>query len=734
MAACQSCRRQGYSSQQLEHSRIAEPHRHESNHPDTLITLNQSWPVHSYALAYKNTGFFCIMAPTKPRAFDDAQHAQAAVVQLCRSTNQPLPPYHLTELIGKGSFGRVYKATTNTTTTPGQLVAVKVIDIEQGDSLAPGLADTFADLHAEIRALQALQGGDGGGDAPRSINRVVEALLVGPAVWLVLEYCAGGSVATLMRPSRPHGLHERWIVPILRETAAALSWVHAQGIIHRDIKAANVLVGGEEGDGARVQLCDFGVAATLRSRGDRRTTVVGTAHWMAPELLLLGSGSRSAATASYGSEVDVWAFGALAYELATGRPPNVELGLAGLARLGRQLQMQSPRLEGDDFSEGLRDLVACCLQREPARRPTMAAVQDHGYIAAAATEEVYPTGSLGQLVRAFRIWEAQGGDRRSLFAEGGAAAMQDGAPTAEDVMQQDWDFTTELKVYDPDVLDASDAEALSRAYGAGVDSQETQQPRFSAPRQQRRRRERRLRRHLAVKSPLEKVFDANTLSTYDDYSRRYYARLLPEPVQLALLQNGVAGPQTDRESLIDLDVCVVVDSSRSNSSASNSVDMGTFRPALTTRAWEQEQVPPSLRFGRTKRATQEWKFPVMFSQAAPDGGTHFPSRFEEMHEYSALDTSHGRAESADGLIDLDMSTILPGTVRRRHRREARPSTREPPPIPFAPLPQVILGHPGEEQVKDELYRMTASLTDHLRYASAYLADLPIRRRNVAVSG
>ncbi|KAJ4147679.1 hypothetical protein LMH87_002187 [Akanthomyces muscarius] len=657
------------------------------------------------------------MASTKQRALDDAQHAQAAAVQLCRRTKQPLPPYRLTELIGKGSFGRVYKATT----TDYQLVAVKVINIEHGDSLAPGLADTLADLHAEIRALQALQGGV---NAPRSINRVVEALLVGPAVWLVLEYCAGGSVATLMRPSRPRGLHEKWIVPILRETAAALSWVHAQGIIHRDVKAANVLVG--EG-GGRVQLCDFGVAATLRGRGDRRTTVVGTAHWMAPELL--GSGSRGVA-ASYGSEVDVWAFGALAYELAMGHPPNAALGMVGLARLGRQLQTQSPRLEGEEFSEGIRDLVACCLQREPERRPTMAAVQDHGYIAAAATEEKYPTETLAQLVRAFRIWEAQGGDRRSLFAEGGAAVMQDDDDAAEDAMQEDWNFSTAFEMHEADVLDASDVANLSVAYGIGADSQETQQPR-SASRQQRRRRQ--PRRHMAVKPPLEKVFDSNTLSNYDDYSRQYYTKFLPEPVQRALLQNGVTGPQTDRESLIDLDVCVVDGSSSSSDSVSSSVDMGTVRPAVATRGWKREQVSLSLRLGGTKRATQEWRFPVMFPQPAPEEPDHFPSRLEEIHESSISDISDSRSESADGLIDLDMSTILPSTVRR-HQREERQRTQEPPPLPSAPLPQVIMGQAADEQVKDELHRMTASLADHLRYATAYLADLPIRRIHVAASG
>ena len=236
----------------------------------------------------------------KQRAFEDARKMQASVAADCNKSGKPIPPYRLTELIGKGSFGRVYRATD---LKNKQLVAVKIINVDESDTVNPKLADTYSDLLKEINALQRLSE-----IKAQNINHVIEALPVGHAMWMVTEYCAGGSVATLMKPTAPGGLQEKWIIPILREVTVAIHWVHKEGIIHRDIKCANVLV-TEVGS---VQLCDFGVAGMMESKFDKRSTVIGTPHWMAPELFDVEDGAPETPPNFSSMESDVWSFGVTA--------------------------------------------------------------------------------------------------------------------------------------------------------------------------------------------------------------------------------------------------------------------------------------------------------------------------------------------------------------------------------------------------------------------------------------
>ncbi len=95
-----------------------------------------------------------------------------------------MPAYLLQELIGKGSFGRVYKADDPKTKA---LVAVKIIDIDESDTLNPKLADTYSEFMKEISALKLLS--DRGA---KNINHILDVLPVGQSMWMVTEYCAGG--------------------------------------------------------------------------------------------------------------------------------------------------------------------------------------------------------------------------------------------------------------------------------------------------------------------------------------------------------------------------------------------------------------------------------------------------------------------------------------------------------------------------------------------------------------
>ncbi len=524
---------------------------------------------------------------TKQKALEDAKKMQATVDEEYMKAGKEPPPYVLQELIGKGSFGRVYKATDLTTS---QLVAVKIIDIEESDTLNPKLADTYSEFLKEINALKLLSEG-----GAKNINHVLNALPVGQSMWMITEYCAGGSVATLMKPTAPGGLHEKWIIPILREVAEAIYWVHRQGIIHRDIKCANIFVT----EAGSVQLGDFGVAGVIETKFDKRSTFIGTPHWMAPELF-----NQSTA---YGTEVDIWAFGSMVFEIASGLPPNAMIGI-DLTQMGNYLKQHAPRLEDDRYSQPLKDMVSFCLVEDPRKRPSIEQVQRHPYIS--NTAAVYPTSSLAMLVKGYKLWESQGGSRKSLFSAGGAQA-----PHADlsfiALANDEWNFSTTLD-FDRRVFDNPDVQAVFDVYGTEVDYSANFNEETSRPSKLKSRR-RPPPQLPAMKAPLEKVFDPNTISNYEDNSRAYYGKPPMPTSDLPLRDDSMHS--TLRESLIDLDASQI----DGGSSSSLFADTETLR--VGPRASTDYGAEDMSDFNRpplsdpadmpTNRRTQDWKFPAM---------------------------------------------------------------------------------------------------------------------------
>lgn len=573
---------------------------------------------------------------TKQKAVEDAKKMQAVVEDECRKAGQEPPPYLLQELIGKGNYGRVYKATD---LNSKQLVAIKIINIEESDTLNPKLADTYSEFMKEFSTLKLLS--DSGA---KNINLTLDVLPVGQAMWMVTEYCAGGSVATLMKPTAPGGLQEKWIIPIVREVAEAVYWVHKEGIIHRDIKCANVLV-TEEG---RVQLCDFGVAGIIESKLDKRTTFIGTLHWMAPELF--------DPNPSYSTPVDIWAFGSLVYELASGYPPNVMAGF-NISQLGHYIKTHCPRLEGDQYSDQIKDLVAFCFVEDPAKRPTIEQVQRHPYIY--NTSEAYPTSSLANLVKAYKLWEAQGGIRKSLFAPVGSQGPSD--YPIEALANDEWNFSTTAD-FDRQVMD-TDARAVYDVYGSNVDFEFNEATSRPAKPKQRRRLPPQLQ---PLKAPLEKVFDPNTISNYEDNSRAYYGKAPPPPTSttsdLPLRDDSLHS--TLRESLIDLDASL-----HDGGDLSQFVDMATIRAGMRAPSdSESEDVadfnkpplsdPADLNINRR---TQDWKFPTM---APPASANPEMSRFPFHEERSNGSISHGRPPLHQPWMDTlaplsELSALMP---------------------------------------------------------------------------
>lgn len=189
-----------------------------------------------------------------------------------------------------------------------------------------------------------------------------------------------------------------------------------------------------------MQLCDFGVSNTLEPEKSKRSTIVGTPYWMAPELQkewIKDADPKShqqPKEISYGNEIDIWAYGCTVYEMASGFPPHHKTVQWDLPTAG------APQLEGDRFSQELRDFLAFVLQPEARDRPTPDQILEHPYLADSAA--LYPTASLVKLVEEYYVWEHQGGARQSLFNPYGAQAPDPLAPEPDEDEDDDWSFST----------------------------------------------------------------------------------------------------------------------------------------------------------------------------------------------------------------------------------------------------------------------------------------------------
>ena len=248
--------------------------------------------------------------------------------------------YTMLHRMGKGSYGKVYKALG-----PDGLVAIKMVDMqtERGDIAQK-------DIQNEIDTLKSCAG--------QWVVPLREMIYGSDSFSFVLECADLGSILDIMNRQRAC-LNESEIKAVCSAVLHGLDHLHARGVVHRDVKAANILLTRD----GQVKLADFGVATS----GDQRhNTVIGTPAWMSPELITQTDGHTF--------KTDVWSLGITAIEIAEGRTPHHHLQqVASMFRIVADPAptLGAPERWSDDFGAWLSRL----LNKDPDARATASELQ-----------------------------------------------------------------------------------------------------------------------------------------------------------------------------------------------------------------------------------------------------------------------------------------------------------------------------------------------------------------------
>ncbi|KAK4761452.1 hypothetical protein SAY87_029336 [Trapa incisa] len=298
----------------------------------------------------------------KSRAFSKATSPSVA------RDNTPPIRWRKGELIGCGAFGRVYMGMN---LDSGELLAVKEVLIAANGASKEKAQAHIKELEEEVKLLKNL--------SHPNIVRYLGTVREEETLNILLEFVSGGSISSLL--GKFGAFPEAVIKNYTQQLLLGLEYLHKNGIMHRDIKGANILVDNK----GCIKLADFGASKQVVELAtvSGAKSMKGTPYWMSPEVILQTGHSFSA---------DVWSVGCTIIEMATGKPPWSQQfqEVAALFHIGTT-KAHPPIPE--HLSDVAKDFLLKCLRKEPDQRPTASQLLLHPFVMG-QIEESHPISSI----------------------------------------------------------------------------------------------------------------------------------------------------------------------------------------------------------------------------------------------------------------------------------------------------------------------------------------------------
>ncbi|XP_035474360.1 serine/threonine-protein kinase PAK 6-like [Scophthalmus maximus] len=246
--------------------------------------------------------------------------------------------------IGEGSTGVVCIAQER---HGGRQVAVKMMDVRQQQRREL--------LFNEVVIMRDYR--------HRNVVEMYRSALVEEELWVIMEYLQGGTLTDIISETR---LNEQQMATVSEGVLQALTFLHSQGVIHRDVKSDSILLTLD----GRIKLSDFGFCAQISDDVPKRKSLVGTPYWMAPEVI---------SKTPYGTEVDIWSLGVMVVEMVDGEPPYFsDTPITAMKRLRDEAAPNVKNVQR--VSPVLQDFLGCMLTRDALQRRSAADLLQHPFL------------------------------------------------------------------------------------------------------------------------------------------------------------------------------------------------------------------------------------------------------------------------------------------------------------------------------------------------------------------